>query len=75
MGYDNNKGNDKYKQYINENITWNKTWILQRYKERKQEFDLDLKIKMSKYMANTFFYRLKFRTIDLVANYCSNGDV
>ena len=31
------KGNDKHKQEINENITLNKTWTLQNYKERKKE--------------------------------------
>jgi hypothetical protein len=46
------------------NITWKKTWILQRYKERKQENDFDLKNNMTKYMANASFYRLGFRTID-----------
>ena len=29
------KGNEKYKQEINENKTWNKTWTLQREKARK----------------------------------------
>ena len=38
------------------------------YKERKQEYDLDLETKMPKYMANTSFYRLKFKTIDLMTN-------
>ena len=33
---------EKHKQEIN--ITWKKTWTLQRYKERKQEHDFDLKI-------------------------------
>jgi hypothetical protein len=32
---------------------------LEHYKERKQENDLDLKTKMSKFMANTSFYRQK----------------
>jgi hypothetical protein len=41
---------------------------LKHYKERKQENDLDLKIKMSKFMANASFYRPK-RTIHLVINY------
>ena len=31
--------------------------------------DLDMKTKMSKYMTNTSFYRLKFKTIDMVVNY------
>ena len=31
--------------------------------------DLKLKTNMSKYMVNAFFYRLKFRTIDMVDNY------
>ena len=52
----------KHKQEIN--ITWKKTWTLQRYKERKQEHDFDLKNNISKYMANASFYRLRFRTID-----------
>ena len=51
----------KHKQEIN--ITWKKTWTLQRYKERKQEHDLDLKTKMTKYMANVSFYRLRCGTI------------
>jgi hypothetical protein len=29
------KGNEKYKQEINKNNTWNKTWTLQREKVRK----------------------------------------
>ena len=29
------KGNEKHKQEINENKTWNKTWTLQREKVRK----------------------------------------
>jgi hypothetical protein len=39
-----------------------------KYKEREQEQeqDLHMKTKMSKYMANAFFYRLKFETIDLM---------
>jgi hypothetical protein len=37
-------------------------------KERKQEDDLDLKNKMTKYMTNASFYRLKFRTIDWLTN-------
>jgi hypothetical protein len=41
---------------------------LEHYKERKQENDLDLKTKMSKFMANASFYRPK-RTIHLVINY------
>jgi hypothetical protein len=41
---------------------------LEHYKERKQENDLDLKIKMPKCMANASFYRLKI-TIHLVINY------
>ena len=68
-----NKWNDKYKQEINENITWNKTWTLKKYKERKQEHVLDLKTKMYKCMANAYFYMLKFRTIDLMVNYCFGG--
>jgi len=38
-------------------------------KKKKQEYDLDLKTKMSKCMANASFYRLKFETIDLMTNY------
>ena len=34
-----------------------------------RESDLDLNTKMSKYMANASFYRLKFETIDLMTNY------
>jgi hypothetical protein len=41
---------------------------LKHYKERKQEHDLDMKIKMPKYMANASFYRPKFETIDLLTN-------
>jgi len=52
----------KHKQEIN--IAWKKTWTLQRYKERKQEDDFDLKNKMTKYIANASFYRLRFKTID-----------
>ena len=37
-------------------------------KERKQEHDLHMKIKMPKYMANASFYKPKFRTIDLLTN-------
>jgi len=44
-----------------------------KYKEREQKQDLDLKTKMSKYMANASFYRLKFRTIDLMTNYWVGG--
>jgi hypothetical protein len=42
-------------------------------KKKKQEHDLDLKTKICKCMANVFFYRQKFKTIDLVANYCFSG--
>jgi len=49
----------RHKQEIN--ITWKK---LEHYKERKQEDDFDLKNNMTKYMANAFFYMLRFRTID-----------
>jgi hypothetical protein len=38
-------------------------------KERKKEYDLDLKTKMFKCMTNASFYRLKFETIDLMTNY------
>jgi hypothetical protein len=41
---------------------------LEYYKKRKQENDIDQKTKMSKYMANISFYRLK-RTIHFVINY------
>ena len=37
-------------------------------KERKQEYDLDMKTKMPKCMANASFYRPKFGTIDLMTN-------
>ena len=40
-----------------------------KYKEKEQEQDLDPKTKMPKCMANAFFYRPKFRTIDLMTNY------
>jgi len=52
----------RHKQEIN--IAWKKTWILQRYKKRKQEHDFDLKNNMTKYMANASFYRLRFKIID-----------
>jgi hypothetical protein len=65
--------NDKHKQQINKNITWNKNWILQKYKERNQEHDFDLKTIMPKCMTNASFYKLKSKTIDLVANYCFDG--
>jgi len=52
----------KHKQEIN--IAWKKTWTLQKYKKRKQEDDFDMKNKMTKYMANASFYRLKFKTIN-----------
>jgi len=44
---------------------------LKHYKniKREQEHDLDLKNKIPKLMANTSFYRLKFRTIHLVIHY------
>jgi len=44
-------------------------------KERKQEHDLDLKIKMPKYMANASFYKPKFRTIDLLTNCWVGGHI
>jgi cell division protein FtsL len=31
----NNKGNEKYKQEINENITWHKIWTLQKIERKK----------------------------------------
>jgi hypothetical protein len=46
-----------------------------KYKEREQEQDLYLKTKMPKCMANAFFYRLKFRTIDLMTNYRVSGQL
>jgi hypothetical protein len=52
----------KYKQKII--IAWKKTWTLQRYKERKQEHDFDMKNSMTKYMENASFYRLRFKTIN-----------
>ena len=60
--------NEKHKQEIKENITWNKTRTLQKSKEREQDQDLDLKTKMPKCMANASFYRPKFGTIDLMTN-------
>jgi len=62
-----------HKQEINENKTWDKTWTLQKYKERKQEQYLYLKPHMTKYMINILFYRLKFKTIDLVVSYWFDG--
>jgi hypothetical protein len=38
------------------------------YKERKQEYDLDLETKKPKCMANASFYRPKLETIDLMTN-------
>ena len=38
------------------------------YKERKQEYDLDLETKMPPYMVNASFYRPKIGTIDLLTN-------
>jgi hypothetical protein len=57
------KGNEKHKQEIN--ITWNKICTLQ---NTKKESDLDLNTKISKCITNAFFYRLKFRSIDLITN-------
>ena len=37
-------------------------------KERKQKYDLDLKTKMPKCMANASFYGPKFKTFDLMTN-------
>jgi hypothetical protein len=62
--YKYSKGNERHKQDINES----KTYALQKYKEREQEHDLDLKTKMPKCMANASFYRPKFRTIELMTN-------
>jgi len=42
-------------------------------KERKQEHDLDLKTKMTKYMENDSFYRLRCGTIDWLTNYLVGG--
>ena len=39
-----------------------------KYKEREQEQVLDLNNQASKCMANAFFYRPKFGTIDLMTN-------
>jgi len=47
---------------------------LEHYKERNQENDLDLKTKISKFIENTSFYRLK-RTIYLVINYWISGQL
>jgi hypothetical protein len=58
----------KHKQDIN--IARKK---LEYYKERKQKDDFDLKNKMTKYMANASFYRLKFETIDWLTNYLVGG--
>ena len=46
-----------------------------KYKETEQDQDLDLKIKMPKCMAHTFFYRPKFRTIDLMTNCWVDGHI
>ena len=53
-----------HKQEINES----KTQALQKYKEREQEHDVYLKTKTPKCMENASFYRLKFKTIDLMTN-------
>ena len=37
-----NKENYKYKQDIIDNITWTKTWILKKCKEKKKSMGLDL---------------------------------
>ena len=46
---------------------------LEHYKERKQEDDLDLKNKMTKYMAKASFYKLNFRTIDWLTKKIVSG--
>jgi len=49
---------------------------LEYYKNTNKEskiMDLDLKIKTSKYMTNASFYRLKYKTINIVANYWFGG--
>ena len=40
-----------------------------KYKERNKEQVLDLNNQTPKCMANTSFYRPKFKTIDLMTNY------
>ena len=40
-----------------------------KYKEREQEQVLDMNNQAPKCMANAFFYRPKFGTIDLMTNY------
>ena len=44
-------------------------------KEREQEYDLDLKTKMPKCMANASFYRPKFGTIDLMTTCWVGGHI
>ena len=39
-----------------------------KYKERNKEHELDLNNQATKYMANSSFYRPKFRIIDLMTN-------
>ena len=43
--------------------------------EQEQEQDLDIKTKMPKCMANVFFYRSKFETIDLMTNCWVGGHI
>jgi hypothetical protein len=44
-------------------------------KEREQEYNLDLKTKMRKCMANASFYRPKFGTIDLMTTCWVGGHI
>ena len=53
---------------INKRLTKAKLKHYQNTKKKKQEYDLDLKTKMPKCMTSAFFYRKKFRTIDLMTN-------
>jgi len=66
-----NKKNNKHKQEINENIIWNKIWILKMQMKKAREYVLISKPIYLKWMVNVFFYRLKFRTINIKANYLS----
>jgi hypothetical protein len=53
---------------INKRLMKAKLKHYKKYKEREQEHDLDMKLKMPKHMANASFYRPKFETIDLMIN-------
>jgi len=59
-----------HKQEINETIIWNKTRTLKLQRKKASK-----KIKIPKCMANAYFYRLKFRTIDLMTNYWVGGHI